>query len=311
MPGAPPPPKPPRPGAPPRAGAPPRPPGPPGHRDHRGPTAAGTTWAATAARGVAEGSRGLRHHRRVGSRHSVAAALRAGWALVAATGTRCRRATGGRRGPAAHALRRGERVVARARGAGAGRARAGLEAGACARSRFGSLVAAVGARLSGRLGRSVVLRLGGRLRGLGVRLRRSLDDLAGTGSRLEEGLGPLLGDSRLGGRRGRLRGGGVDRYLGRGSGSLLRGRLLGSLLRRLLLRLGGEIGAVLVLEPLHDGRFDGRAGCFDELTEIAQHRQDVLRRDVVLLGEFMDSDLGHVFPPGPNPCSIRELRTAS
>ena len=307
MPGAPPPPpKPPRPGAPPRAGAPPRPPGPPGPPRPPGPPGPprppGALPKAAGDFGIIAGL-----GRGIPSRPPCGRGGR--WSLPPAPGAGAPPGVGAGRLPMPCVEENGL-LPGRGAPGRAGRG-PGLKPDACARSRFGSLVAAVGARLSGRLGRSVVLRLGGRLRGLGVRLRRSLDDLAGTGSRLEEGLGPLLGDSRLGGRRGRLRGGGVDRDLGRGSGSLLRRRLLGSLLRRLLLRLGGEIGAVLVLEPLHDGRFDGRAGCFDELTEIAQHRQDVLRRDVVLLGEFMDSDLGHVFPPGPNPCSIRELRTAS
>ena len=95
---------------------------------------------------------------------------------------------------------------------------------------------------------------------------------------------------------------GAASSLGSGAGAaFFAGAFLAAFLAALASALAEQVGAVLVFEPLHDGRFHRRAGCLHELTELVQHGQDVLRRDVVLLGEFMDSDLGHVFPPGPNP----------
>ena len=238
----------------------------PGHRrDHRGGHHGRRGQLGRRGRpGRCRRQPGTGHHRRVGSRHSVATALRAGWALVAATGTRRRCATGGRRGQATHALGRGERVLP---GRGApGRAGRGpglkpdpaLAAGSAASSPPSVPVSAAGwtgAWYSGSAGCAVSSSGSGgastTLRGRGPGLKRGSDRSSATAG--SAGAGPAR-------RRG------VHRDLGRGSGSLLRGCLLGSLLRRLLLRLGGEVGAVLVLEPLHYGRFDGGAGCFDELT---------------------------------------------
>ena len=262
--------------------------------------AAGTTlstWAAT------EGSRGLGHHRGVGPGHAVATRRRAGRAVVARAGAGTRSGAGRGGGPATHALGRGERVVARAGSTRTGRTRTRLEAGSLARGGCGVGVAAVGVRLGGvpgvRLRRSLHLRLRRQVLGLGrgrlghgTRPRTWLEAgcrLLGSGLLGRRLLWLWLGSRRLG----------LDRL---GGDCLLGRRLLGCLLGRLGRCLGKQVGAVLVFELLLDGRLHRRAGCLHELTQVVQHLEDVLRRDVVLLGEFMDSDLGHVVPPGPNPC---------
>ena len=209
MPGAPPPPKPPRPGAPPRAGAPPRPPrppGPPGPPRPPGPPGPprppGALPKAAGDLGIIAGlGRGIPSRPRCG---------RGGrWSLPPAPGAGAPPGVGAGRLPMPcveeNGLLPGRGAPGRA-GRGPGlKPEPALAAGAAASSPPSVSC------LSGGLGRGVVLRLGGRLRGLVVRLRRSLDDLAGTGSRLEEGLGRRLGGSRLRRCRGRLRGGGVDR----------------------------------------------------------------------------------------------------
>jgi len=162
-------------------------------------------------------------------------------------------------------------------------------------------VAAVGVDLGCGLRRR--LDLGGRLRDIGVSLDRRR---FGHGARPRTGREPrgrlldcgLLDGWLLGLGGTRLSGG-----LGRLCSRLLDRRLLGGLLGGLGRSLGKQIGAVLVFELLLDGGLHRRAGCLYELTQVVQHLEDVLGRDVVLLGEFMDSDLGHVVPPGPSPHS--------
>ena len=247
--------------------------------------AAGTTAGRTTARTVAEGRRGLRHHRRVGARH-------AGTALAAGrrTGRTAVVATGARGGALAHALARGERVVARARGAGtADRARCGARG---LRGR-GSRCLGLGRRGLGLGGRRLRAglragpgsrrrRLGGRGRGLGRRLGRGL------GSR--GGLSDLDDLGGLGGCRGRC---GLGAGLGRG---LLGGGLVG---RRSLGggcgRCGLQLVAVLLLEAHLDGRLDSRRCRLDELPHLLELLENELALDSELLGEFVDSGLCHDF----------------
>ena len=242
-----------------------------------GATATGTT-GATATGAATEGGRGLGHHRRVGTRHARAAlGRRAGRTLSLGDGVAtCGLGAGTRRGTAAHALARRERVVARTRarpgrptGRGAGALGVSVPDSAAGASGSAGGSGATGGH--GRLGGGRSLRLGGG--GLG----RCLD---GLGLRFD-----LLG--------GCLRGAG---FLG--------GCLLGS---RLLLGRGGRGGgrgdglqlvAVLLLEPHLDGKLDRRGGRLDELAHLLQLLENKLALDVVLLGEFVNSGLGHVSPSG-------------
>ena len=245
-----------------------------------GATAAGT--AGTTAGALAERGRGLRHHRRVGTRHAgatgsatVTAGRRTrGTLLVAATGTAggargtAGTARGTRRtavrgcGPTAHALVGRERVVARTRGAGTthgtrGRA-LGRRGGRAARlgslglgrsglgsSRLGAGLRARPCRSRGRGGRCGRRLVGCRSsRGLGCRSSRGLD-----GGLLSGRAGVRRLHRGLGGRGGRLGlgagpGTGPGRGLLLGSGSCGVGRCL-------------QLLAVLLLELHRDRGFHG------------------------------------------------------
>ena len=193
----------------------------------------------------------------------------------------CRRGTGraaGRRARA-HALAGGERVVARARGAGAadrarGRGRGlGRRSGAeprAARARRPGPPArrpAPWGRASGRAWRPGLPPR--RRAGAGASAGGSAAGLGLAAGRRRAGLGAGLGCGLLGRRLGRGVGG--------GSGG----------------RSGLQLVAVLLLEAHLDGGLDGRRCRLDELTHLLELLENELALDSELLGEFVDSGLGH------------------
>jgi hypothetical protein len=284
-------------------------------------TATGTAGTSRTTRcagpAAAEGLRALRHHRGVraghaGTRAGARQATGAPGGATVTAGRRPRRpvgagccSTGSRRGPTAHALRRGERVVAGPGGAGARSCRA----------RGRGCVAGLG-RGRGRGGR-----LGRRRRGSSRRLldqRLGLRDLYRLGRRARHpGTGARAGRPGVLGRsadRGGGRGGGS--LCGRfGGGDLGRGRAVdGSrcLLRRSLLgglglSLGLQLCAVGVVEPLLDGGFDRRRRRLDELAHLLELGQNDLALHAELFGELVDSDLSHASPSGPSRLSAGPL----
>ena len=278
-----------------------------------------TTTAGATGRAATEGGRGLGHHRRVGARHAGTSTVAGGRgprrALVTLGAGRGGSAAGTGRRTAAHALGGRERVVARARSTRTGGAAGTSDRTRSRGCRTRRTRAAPGHRRleprrpvpraagSADCGRGLLLGRRTRTRtrtGSGPRLRGSLGDRRG-------GLDRRCGCRRSLGGRCRRRFGSLGCRSGGGGG--LRGRLggrlpcrfLGRLLRCRLLHPGAQLGPVLVLELLDDGGLDaGRRG-FHELPEVAEHRDDVLALDAVLLGEFTDSDLGHAVSSRSEP----------
>ena len=187
------------------------------------------------------------------------AALAAGAATGGAGATRAR----GRR-TAAHALGGGERVVARARGAGTGRARAGLEAGAGARG---------GARRRSAVPRSVAGSAGASGAGsaAGPRARRGA---SGSAACRDRDAGPGRSGGLLAAAvrrpgppprrraRGRRRLGAGSRRCGSAGRGRLGGRLLGGLLGRLGLGLGERSAPYLSSNRFSTGGSTVELGAF-------------------------------------------------
>ena len=306
----------------------------------RRPGAAATTGARPPAGAAELAGALLGHHRRVGPRHARTRPDRPPGRRGAA-GRRTRAAGAGRvcgagRGARrlAHALRRGERVVTRARGPpgargpgappagrrssrdGAG-GRAGLAGSRgrlsrCGRPAAGSgpghaghLVAgpgvrcgsACGARAAGAAGR----RRSGRRGAGGV---TAAGGTTGAGA-VAAGAGATAGGGVAGGRPGldpvgRNRRRDAFSRLGRAAAHRSRhcGRFggLGSGAFATGLLGRRRLARQLLLEPSLDGRLDGGGGGSDELPHVLQHAEDGLAFDSELFRELVDTDLGHCSP---------------
>ena len=180
-----------------------------------------------------------------------------------------------------HALAGRERVVARARRAGPARSGRGAGFGVAG---FGAGPGAAAARGLGSAGRLLV---GDRLGGPARRPARR---------RLGRGLatGLVVGGGGSGGLLGGSLRGRAWPQASPPAASAACGRL--------------QLLAVLLAEAHLGGQLDGRARRLDELAHLLELLENELALDSELLGEFVDSGLGHGSPSGLRPASGVTLR---